>query len=120
MAAAPAQRPASETPSRRRILPLVLALTLFIIPQVAAFWLHHEARGFIEQTEAEREYLRETVAVIPIEERTDEQNDMVIDAWVRESELELRASNYRRYAAILHLAGAAMAGMVLIISNRKD
>ena len=118
MAAEAKQHTTANAPARR-ILPLVLALILFVVPHIAALWLQLEANSINAQTEAERNQLRETIGIIPIEDRTDEQSDMILDAWLREGEMDVKASNYRLGAAILCLTGAVTSGAVLLLSQRK-
>lgn len=118
MAAEAKQHTAADVPARR-ILPLVLALILFVVPHIAALCLQLEANSIDAQTEAEREHLRETIDILPIEERTDEQNDMILNVWLREGEMDVKASDYRLGASILCLTGVVTSGAVLLLSQRK-
>lgn len=112
-------RKGSSSVMRRSVLPLLLALVLFILPFIPAGMLDSKANACTAQAQSEREQLWQQWNETPSEERDEKLGDLVFEAYVREGQLEADASEYRLYSKLLRFAGLVMGGAVVAITRRK-
>lgn len=109
---------------RRHFLPLMLALLILSLPLIAAGALDGLADACLLELRAEKEWLREQ-SLIPGWRDDPENKDAIMDAWLREGELESRAGSLDLAGDALSLIGNFLAmpllfgvNLVLICSLR--
>lgn len=93
----------------RNILLLILALLLSFLPWLLAGWLDGTAEEYRAQVEQERTELLQMKEETPAEDLPEEYHDLVMDAYVREGQLEWDASRRELIATLLRIGAGVLA-----------